>query len=200
MGGTTTSSNKVPKYIEQGGMEAIDRARGVADMGYVPYIGPDVAAPGQGTLAAWANQDAAANAFGMAAPTSTGLEGLPMANNGGVQGFSSFPGYKAALGNLESEYPGLYAYLQSMMINPVTGAGTTFGRPAGGGGGGGLGGGLGGGMGGVAVPGAYWDSENESRDMPSGGGGGGISMMDVQDFGFGGGISGLLSDAVDRIF
>lgn len=185
MGGKTTSSNKVPKYIEQGGMEAIDRARGVADMGYVPYIGPDVAAPGQGTLAAWANQNAAANAFGMAAPTSTGLEGLPVANNGGVQGYSSHPGYAAALQSLQTEYPGLFAYLQSMMINPQTGAAPTMARPSSTQVGGGL---LGGGAKGSA--GGYADGDNE-RSFGSDVGttpGGGISMNDVMDAGFGGGI------------
>lgn len=121
MGGKTTSSNNVPQYVEQGGKEAIARAGAIADMGYVPYIGPDVAAPSAATLAGWQNQNAASNAFGMAAPQGTGLEGLPMMSNGGVSGFSAFPGYKQALANLVSEYPGLAAYLQSLTIDPVTG-------------------------------------------------------------------------------
>ena len=184
MGGKSSTTSKVPKYIEEGGMEAIDRARSIADMGYTPYIGPDVAMPGQGTLAAWQNQNSAANAFGMAAPTSTGLEGLPVANNGGVQGFSSHPGYAAALQNLESEYPGLFAYLQSMTINPQTGAAPTMALPSSSQGGGLLGGLLG------ARAGGYADGDNE-RSFGSDVGttpGGGISMNDVMDAGFGGGI------------
>lgn len=125
MGSKSKTENKVPAYIEQGGQEAINRARQIADMGYVPYIGPDVAMPGQGTLAAWENQNQGANAFGMAAPTGTGLEGLPVANAGGVQGFSSFPAYRTAVENLKQQYPALYAYLASMTRDPITGAGPT---------------------------------------------------------------------------
>lgn len=125
MGSKSKTENKVPAYIEQGGQEAINRARQIADMGYVPYIGPDVAMPGQGTLAAWENQNQGANAFGMAAPTGTGLEGLPVANAGGVQGFSSFPAYRTAVENLKQQYPALYAYLASMTRDPLTGAGPT---------------------------------------------------------------------------
>lgn len=185
MGGKTTSSNSVPKYIEQGGQEAIARARDVANMGYVPYMGPDVALPGQGTLAAWQNQDAAANAFGMAAPTSTGLEGLPVANNGGVQGFSSFPGYKAALANLEGEYPGLYAYLKSMMIDPMTGADPTRApQPQSQ-----FGGLFGGALGGFPnLAGFMGDAEGSGlRDSGYGGGGGGGGYSGIGDMFDGGG-------------
>lgn len=121
MGSKQKTTNSIPAYVTQGGMEAINLARQIANMGYVPYIGPDVAMPGQGTLNAWQAQDAASRAFGLPASSATGLEGLPVANAGGITGYSSFPGYQSAVANLAAEYPGLYAFLSSLTIDPVTG-------------------------------------------------------------------------------
>lgn len=123
MGSSSKTTSQVPRYIEQGGMEAIERARKIADMGYVPYAGPDVAMPSPATLSAWQGQDQASAAFGMPFASATGLEGLPVANAGGIQGYSSFPGYAASLERLAEQYPGLYAYLSAMTIDPVTGEG-----------------------------------------------------------------------------
>lgn len=183
MGSKQTSSNNVPKYIEQGGMEAVQRASGIADMGYVPYVGPDVALPGQGTLAGWQNQNAGSSAFGLAAPSSTGLEGMPVSTAGGISGFSSAPGLQAAIASLQRDYPGLYTYLTNMTINPQTGAAPAY-RPAAAAGGGlsGVAGGL---LGGAPMTG--WHDDGGGGDGMSGGYGDvGASSTSYGGGGFGG--------------
>ena len=67
------------------------------------------------------NTNAGALAFGMDAPTGTGMP-APQTYAGGVQGYGSGSLYDQALGELKLRLPGQYAALRAPFIDPVTGA------------------------------------------------------------------------------
>ena len=120
-GGTSTTVQKteIPKWIEQPTIRNIERAEKAAKIGYMPWTGLDVAAFNPTQLAAQQmNLDTAA-AFGML-PQGYGQltagQGMPQAQTiGGVQGYSAYPQYQAALAELArispkqvSQYRGLF--------------------------------------------------------------------------------------------
>lgn len=152
-GGSTTT--KVPAWIEEAGQRNLARANEISQTGYVPYMGPTVAAPSQLEQAAMMNTGQAAGAFGMAGGGMTGMEGMPQAQNyGGVSAYSDYPIYQGATQQLQQNAPGQYDFIRGMFIDPVTGARPrspfgTGGDTGGGGtgGGGGAGGAVGGGTG-----------------------------------------------------
>lgn len=120
-GGKQTSETKIPEWLSAAAQQGLGRANNVASIGYTPYYGPDVAAMTPMQDAAMSNINAGASAFGMAAPTSSGM---PEAQTfaGGVRGYSSAPMYEAALAELKARYPGQYNAIMSQFTNPVTGA------------------------------------------------------------------------------
>jgi hypothetical protein len=145
-GGSQTQQVKIPAWLESAAQSNLDRADALAQIGYTPYYGPDVAALSPMQLAAMQNTGGAASAFGMAAPVDA-MAGMPQAQQfaGGVQGYSSAPMFEQSLAALQAARPGQYAALQSPFIDPFTGAqpGSPFGTGAGAGGSGGRGGGSG---------------------------------------------------------
>jgi hypothetical protein len=120
-GGSQKTETKIPEWLSGAAKQALGRADTVASLGYTPYYGPDVAAMTPMQEAARSNINAGASAFGMAAPTSSGM---PEAQTfaGGVRGYSSAPMYEAALAELKARYPGQYNAIMSQFIDPVTGA------------------------------------------------------------------------------
>jgi hypothetical protein len=200
-GGKQTSSVQIPKWLEEAAQSNIARANEIAKIGYVPYFGPDVAAFSPMQQAAFANTGAAANAFGMVAPTDP-MAGMPAPQTfaGGVQGYSSAPMYQQALAQLQQANPAQYAALVAPFIDPQTGVQplTPFdgGRPAppGGGGMGGMGG-----KGGARPP--HWTDgrrdgggDNDRTSAYSGGRGGGYtSFADMFDGGGPGASGGAFS-------
>ena len=127
MGGSSTTTTSIPGYLKTGIKDNIARANEAAQIGYVPYYGPDVAAFNPTQEAAWANTGQAADAFGLAAPSSP-MAGMPAPQEfaGGVQGYSSFPLYQQGLEQLKANAPGQYDAIMNMFIDPLTG------RPRGG--------------------------------------------------------------------
>ena len=146
--GTTTGSVQIPAWLESAARQNMARADDLAQIGYVPYYGPDVAAFSPMQQAAFQNTGDAAAAFGLAAPSDP-MAGMPQSQTfaGGVQGYSSMPLYQQSLDALAAARPGQFAALQAPFINPITGAdpAAPFGSPqdtrrsrsSGGGGGGG---------------------------------------------------------------
>ena len=128
-GGSQTSETKIPEWLNTAAQQGLGRANSVASIGYTPYYGPDVAAMTPMQEAARTNINAGATAFGMAAPTSSGM---PEAQTfaGGVRGYSSAPMYEAALAELKTRYPGQYNAIMGQFIDPVTGAMPTSMQPA----------------------------------------------------------------------
>jgi hypothetical protein len=122
---SNTTEVKVPEYLENAARQNIDLGNQIAEIGYVPYYGPDVAAMTPMQMAAGDNIGAAASAFGLAMPTSTGA-GMPTAMDyNGIGAYSSGALYDQALAELQQRAPAQFEALRAMFIDPVTGAGPT---------------------------------------------------------------------------
>ena len=125
-GGSSTTEVKVPAYIEEAARKNLARADEIAQIGYTPYYGPDVAAFTPMQQASFYNTADAANAFGMGAPASQQdiMGGMPAPTTyaGGVRGYSSAPIYEQSLSQLQAQRPGQYEALMAPFINPVSGA------------------------------------------------------------------------------
>lgn len=122
-GGSTTTTVKVPKFLETAAKRNLTRADEIAKIRYVPHYGPDVAALTPMQQAAMANTSAASEAFGLSAPQDA-MAGMPQAQTfaGGVQGYASAPMYQGSLEQLRATNPAQYAAITSMFTNPKTGA------------------------------------------------------------------------------
>lgn len=121
-GGSTTSTVKIPAWLEQAAQSNIRRAEDVASIGNVPYYGPDVAAMTPMQMAAGQGINTAAGAFGLGTnDLSMGMP-APQTFAGGVQGYSSGNLYDQALRELQLRAPGQYNAITGMFINPQTGA------------------------------------------------------------------------------
>jgi hypothetical protein len=83
------------------GQRTLQRAEDVSRMGYMPYMGPDVAAMTPLQNAAMQSTNQAAAAFGM--PTAQGGLPAPQTFAGGVQGYSSAPIMQQALSRLSPQ-------------------------------------------------------------------------------------------------
>jgi hypothetical protein len=114
-GGVQTSETRIPEALERASAENLAMANEIGRIGYSPYQGPVVAGLSDQQMAALANTNAAASAFGLArgaAPTSP--QGGAMGS-----GYSAMPLYEQALAGLS---PAQRGAIESMMINPQTGA------------------------------------------------------------------------------
>lgn len=120
-GGRQTTEVKIPAWLEQAAQENLARAGEVSRIGYVPYMGPDVAALSPMQISAMQGTGQAASAFGL--PSGNVMAGVPAPQTfaGGVQGYSSYPLYEQALANLQTTAPGQFAALQVPFIDPITG-------------------------------------------------------------------------------
>jgi len=143
-GGTTTTGVEIPDYLRQPIVNNLNRAEQVAQMGYTPYYGPDVAAQTPMQQAAIGNISQAANAFGLGGGNINSSTGMPDAQTyaGGVQGYSSAPVYQQSLDTLQANRPDQYNAIEGM-FNPSGNYDNTYtsGYGQGGQGGGGQGGG-----------------------------------------------------------
>ena len=189
-GGKQTSEVKIPAWLQEAAQANIAKANEIAKIGYVPYFGPDVAAFTPTQQAAFANTGAAANAFGMAAPSNP-MAGMPAPQTfaGGVQGYSSAPMFQQSLAALQQANPAQYAALMAPFLNPQTGTQPTApfaaGRPDPG---------APGGKGGKLPASLHGGSDNHDiRVTPhSGGGGTGTGSLGLPDpFGGGGRFTGF---------
>jgi hypothetical protein len=105
-GGSTTSAQEIPQYIEDASKRNMARAEQAQQLGYQPYYGLDVAAfnPTQ-QLAAQQNIQAA-QAFGMAPQGMQAFSGMPQAQQqGGMLGYSSAPLYEQAVAAAQQADP-----------------------------------------------------------------------------------------------
>lgn len=135
--GSQKTETSVPEFVTDAGKFGVDRAKQLAEIGYMPYYGPDVAALSPMQYAGMQNTNQSAGAFGMAAPGYGGgmqsqgggqgaqmdpMTGLPMAQNfGGTMAYSAGPMYDEALAQLEQRRPGQYEAFDSMFVDPQTG-------------------------------------------------------------------------------
>jgi len=123
MGSKSTQSTQIPEYIEEAGKLALQRAQAIQAMGYVPYMGPEVAAINPYEQAMATNVGGMASAFGMAAPVGMDMGGMPTVTQGGMTGYTSYPAYMSALERLRETRPEQYEYFSGMTrFDPITGA------------------------------------------------------------------------------
>jgi hypothetical protein len=128
-GGSTTSTVKIPAWLEDAARENLARANTVANIGPTPYYGPDVAAMTPMQIASNQGVASSANAFGLpGGELSMGIEGMPAPQTfaGGLQGYSSGGLYDQAVQELQTRRPGQYDAITGMFINPQTGAAPTL--------------------------------------------------------------------------
>ena len=145
------SSSGINKAFLPYAKAALGRAAQVGDQGYVPYMGLDVALP-DSLVNSWQGV-ADRNASFNGGPSQDIRSQMPLQTQDGVQGLGSYAGYQNQLSQLQQNYPGLYDYIKSFAIDPVTGEPgsrsfaanpiTDPNKPGGGGGGGGGGNGNG---------------------------------------------------------
>jgi hypothetical protein len=121
-GGRSSTSVEIPAWLESAARQNIARADEIAQIGYVPYYGPDVAAMTPMQMSAGGNINAAAGAFGLGAPTSATAGMPPAMDYGGMGAYSSGPLFDQSLAQLQARRPGQFAALQAPFIDPVTGA------------------------------------------------------------------------------
>lgn len=123
-GGSQTSEVSIPRYLENASKKSLNRAEDTQNIGYMPYMGPDVAAfTSPQTQAMQANLDAGA-AFGLVDPGMDAMAGIPEAQDfGGVQGYSSFPMYQMAVDDLAESRPGQVDAYNDLYVDPITGGG-----------------------------------------------------------------------------
>lgn len=115
------SSSGINKAFLPYAKAALGRAAEVGDQGYVPYMGLDVALP-DSLVNSWqgvADRNASFNTPGVAAQNIRSQ--MPLQTQDGVQGLGSYAGYQNQLSQLQQNYPGLYDYIKSFSIDPVTG-------------------------------------------------------------------------------
>lgn len=121
-GGSQTTTNQLPAWYEAAAQKQLSVADRVSKKGFVPNMGPSVAAFAPQQVDSMQSASDWATAFGLH-PKRDVAASLPTATDygGGVKGYSSYPLYTKQLDMLKTTYPGLYSYITQMMIDPVTG-------------------------------------------------------------------------------
>lgn len=120
--GSTENKVQIPKFLEEGFKYGLQRGKNTAELGYMPYMGPEVAAFTPAQTSAMQNTFDASRAFGMSAPDDA-MAGMPQAQTfaGGIQGYSSYPTFQESLDKLRQSRSGQMAAYDAMFIDPVTG-------------------------------------------------------------------------------
>jgi hypothetical protein len=118
LGGKKTSETKIDPKLRAAALANLDMAKKVGQIGYVPYTGDTVAGMSPGQIAAIQSGNMGGEAFGlptMAVPTGANL--------------NPYSTYTDALAKIP---PGQRAFIESLFINPQTGAAPTkaYGAPA----------------------------------------------------------------------
>ena len=120
---TTVQENKIPRYLEEAGQLAVEEAKKIKEMGYLPYFGPEVAAINPYEQAMAQNVGSMASAYGLAAPAAMSMSGVDTATSGGVTGYTTAPAYFSALERLKETRPDQYEFFAGLgRFDPITGA------------------------------------------------------------------------------
>lgn len=109
---TTTGGTTIDPALKAAALENLAMAKKIGQLGYVPYTGDTVAGMQPGQISAIQSGNLGANAFGlpeMAVPTG--------------QNLNPYAAYTDALANIPA---GQRAFIESMFINPQTGAAPTM--------------------------------------------------------------------------
>jgi hypothetical protein len=112
LGGKTKETQQIDPALRDAALAQLDMARRVGQLGPVPYKGATVAGLQPAQLAAMQNTNAGLEAFG--------LGGSPIPAGGDL---SPYAIYEQQLAQMA---PGQRAFIESMFINPMTGAAPTM--------------------------------------------------------------------------
>jgi hypothetical protein len=122
----TTQETKIPEYLEEARKIALQQAQQIQQMGYMPYMGPEIAAVNPYEQAMAQNVGQMASAFGMSAPSDLDM-GMPTVTQGGMTGYSSYPIYQSAMERLREQRPEQYDFFAGQTgFDPITGAATGY--------------------------------------------------------------------------
>ena len=119
-GGSQTTEQTIPDWAKEPTIRNLARAETAQQIGYQPYMGPDLAAFNPTQQAAMQSNIDAASAFGLNTPASV-MEGMPAPQDfgGGVMGYSAFPIFEQAQQELAARNPEQQAIYDSLFGNPV---------------------------------------------------------------------------------
>ena len=131
-GGSTSNEASIPKWAEDASKYNIDAAQELAKVGYMPWMGPDVAALTPMQEQAMQGTASAGSAFGLAPDGMNAMAGMPEAQDfgGGVRGYSSFPMYQQAKEEFERYAPNQAGSYNQMFNDPGTPEGYEYMNPA----------------------------------------------------------------------
>jgi hypothetical protein len=105
-GGSKTSAQEIPKWLEDAVIQNLNQAKSAAEIGYVPYYGQDVAALSPMEQSAMQGTMGAMSAFGMAPKGAQYQSSLPEPSVvNGMRGYRSGDLYDAALQELNVRAP-----------------------------------------------------------------------------------------------
>ena len=105
-GGSQTSAQEIPKWLEDAVIQNLNQAKSAAEIGYVPYYGQDVAALSPMEQSAMQGTMGAMSAFGMAPKGAQYQSSLPEPSVvNGMRGYRSGDLYDAALQELSVRAP-----------------------------------------------------------------------------------------------
>ena len=121
--GSQEQKQELPEWYTNAAQSNISRAQDIAEMGYTPYYGVDVAGFTPMQQAAMGNTAQAAGAYGLSAPTNamSGMGTMVTDPVTGIQGYRSGDIFDQARNELKQRAPAQYDYYNSMIIDPVTG-------------------------------------------------------------------------------
>jgi len=120
-GGGQTTTAEIPEWAKEPTIRNLERAEDAQQLGYMPYMGPDLAAFNQTQMGAMQNQLDAASAFGLSAP-STPMQGMPQAQDfgGGMMGYSAYPIFEQAQRELAAQNPLQQQAYDDLFVEPTT--------------------------------------------------------------------------------
>jgi hypothetical protein len=131
-GGSQTTEQTIPDWAKEPTIRNLARAETAQQIGYQPYMGPDLAAFNPTQQAAMQSNIDAASAFGLNTPASV-MEGMPAPQDfgGGVMGYSAFPIFEQAQQELAARNPEQQAIYDSLFGGgaPATTYSPATGRP-----------------------------------------------------------------------
>ena len=124
-GGSTETKVEVPQYLQDAAIANLDYAGQMADIGYIPYAGPEIAAFNKAQTSAFDNTNDMAGAYGMKQVDYSNGYGVPAPTRfaDGSMGYSSMPQYNQMMADFARDRPAQKAAIDNFFINPLTGAG-----------------------------------------------------------------------------
>lgn len=121
-GGSETAKATIPEWAKDPTIRNLARAEAAQQIGYQPYMGPDLAAFNPTQTAGFQNQIDAAETFGLGGGGAPMQSLGPAQDFGGVQGYSAFPIFDQAQQELAERDPKQQAKYDALFGKQVPGS------------------------------------------------------------------------------